>query len=66
MIEAVAFVEAARARGFEWYAGVPCSYLTPFINYVLQDASLRLRVGGERGRCGRADRRRGARAAGAA
>ena len=31
------FVEAARERGFDWYAGVPCSYLTPFINYVLQD-----------------------------
>ena len=41
MIEARDFVEAARARGFSWYAGVPCSYLTPFINYVLQDSSLR-------------------------
>jgi len=41
MIEARHFVEAARDRGFEWYAGVPCSYLTPFINYVLQDPSLR-------------------------
>ncbi|HEY4803825.1 MAG TPA: phosphonopyruvate decarboxylase [Paraburkholderia sp.] len=40
MIEAAQFVEAARSRGFEWYAGVPCSYLTPFINYVLQDPSL--------------------------
>jgi phosphonopyruvate decarboxylase len=40
MIEARQFVEAARERGFEWYAGVPCSYLTPFINYVLQDSSL--------------------------
>jgi phosphonopyruvate decarboxylase len=40
VIEARHFVEAARERGFEWYAGVPCSYLTPFINYVLQDASL--------------------------
>jgi phosphonopyruvate decarboxylase len=40
MIEARAFIEAARARGFGWYAGVPCSYLTPFINYVLQDPSL--------------------------
>jgi phosphonopyruvate decarboxylase len=40
VIEARDFVEAARARGFEWYAGVPCSYLTPFINYVLQDQSL--------------------------
>ena len=40
MIEATQFVEAARERGFDWYAGVPCSYLTPFINYVLQDPSL--------------------------
>jgi phosphonopyruvate decarboxylase len=41
MIEARNFVEAARERGFHWYAGVPCSFLTPFINYVLQDPSLR-------------------------
>jgi phosphonopyruvate decarboxylase len=41
VIDARDFVEAARQRGFEWYAGVPCSYLTPFINYVLQDPSLR-------------------------
>jgi phosphonopyruvate decarboxylase len=40
MLEARDFVEAARARGFQWYAGVPCSYLTPFINYVLQDPGL--------------------------
>ncbi|WP_277186375.1 phosphonopyruvate decarboxylase [Caballeronia sp. BR00000012568055] len=40
MIEAAQFVEAARERGFDWYAGVPCSFLTPFINYVLQDESL--------------------------
>ena len=40
MIEARQFVEPARERGFSWYAGVPCSYLTPFINYVLQDESL--------------------------
>jgi phosphonopyruvate decarboxylase len=40
MIEARDFVEAARKRGFEWWAGVPCSFLTPFINYVLQDSSL--------------------------
>jgi phosphonopyruvate decarboxylase len=40
LIEAHHFVEAARERGFHWYAGVPCSYLTPFINYVLQDESL--------------------------
>jgi len=41
MIEARNFIEAARERGFQWYAGVPCSFLTPFINYVLQDPSLR-------------------------
>ncbi len=40
MIEARDFIEAARERGFEWYAGVPCSFLTPFINYVLQEESL--------------------------
>ncbi len=40
MIEAAQFVEAARERGFDWYVGVPCSFLTPFINYVLQDESL--------------------------
>ena len=40
MIEAHEFVDAARERGFDWYAGVPCSYLTPFINYVLQDPKL--------------------------
>src|ERR1700733_5697598 len=41
MIEARNFVESARERGFRWYAGVPCSFLTPFINYVVQDPSLR-------------------------
>ncbi len=40
MIPARDFVEAARQRGFRWYAGVPCSFLTPFIDYVLQDHSL--------------------------
>jgi phosphonopyruvate decarboxylase len=40
VIEARDFVEAARSHGFEWYAGVPCSFLTPFINYVLQDETL--------------------------
>lgn len=69
MIEARQFVEAARERGFRWYAGVPCSYLTPFINYVLQDSSLHyvsmanegdavaliagVTLGGERGKHGR-------------
>src|SRR6201996_4977238 len=41
MIEAADFVDTGRGFGFRWYAGVPCSFLTPFINYVLQDADLR-------------------------
>ncbi len=40
MINAQAFVEAARSAGYTWYAGVPCSFLTPFINYVIGDDSL--------------------------
>ncbi len=40
MIQAEEFVEAARNIGFEWYAGVPCSFLTPFINYVINDEKL--------------------------
>lgn len=40
MIEAGTFVEAARARGFRRYVGVPCSFLTPFINYVINDDAL--------------------------
>jgi phosphonopyruvate decarboxylase len=40
MIQASDFVEAARQRGVQWYAGVPCSFLTPFINYVINDERL--------------------------
>ncbi len=41
MIPAAAFIDAARARGFGLYTGVPCSYLTPFINYTLGAPGLR-------------------------
>jgi len=41
MIEAAAFVGAARAAGFSLYSGVPCSYLKPFINYVIDSPDLR-------------------------
>ena len=41
MIEAATFVAAARARGFSVYSGVPCSYLTPFINYTIGADGLR-------------------------
>ncbi|MDJ0577375.1 MAG: phosphonopyruvate decarboxylase [Xenococcaceae cyanobacterium MO_234.B1] len=40
MIQAEEFVEAARNFGFSWYGGVPCSFLTPFINYVINDTQL--------------------------
>ncbi|RUT02765.1 thiamine pyrophosphate enzyme [Dulcicalothrix desertica PCC 7102] len=40
MIKASEFVEAARKLGFEGYTGVPCSFLTPFINYVINDEKL--------------------------
>lgn len=40
MIRAESFVEAARNYGFTRYAGVPCSFLTPFINYVINDEQL--------------------------
>jgi phosphonopyruvate decarboxylase len=41
MIEAPAFIAAARERGFGLYTGVPCSYLTPFINTVIGASGLR-------------------------
>ena len=40
MIQAEEFVEVARNFGFSWYTGVPCSFLTPFINYVINDQKL--------------------------
>ena len=41
MIAADVFIEAARRRGFATYTGVPCAYLKPFINYVIDALSLR-------------------------
>ena len=35
MIKAESFIESAKARGFALWTGVPCSYLKPFINYVI-------------------------------
>jgi len=40
LIEAKEFIEAARELGFVRYTGVPCSFLTPFINYVINDNAL--------------------------
>ena len=39
-IEAGPFIETAKQFGYRRYAGVPCSFLTPFINYVINDPSL--------------------------
>ncbi len=41
MLEARAFVEAARRHGFKLWSGVPCSYLQPFINDVIADPASR-------------------------
>ena len=40
MIEADAFLEPARDRGFSFYTGVPCSFLTPLINRVISNPAL--------------------------
>ncbi len=40
MIQAAAFIEPLRALGYTQYAGVPCSYLKPFINRVIEDPNL--------------------------
>jgi len=41
MITASAFIAAAKQSGFDFFTGVPCSFLTPLINGVLNDRSLR-------------------------
>ncbi|MDG1462167.1 MAG: phosphonopyruvate decarboxylase [Gammaproteobacteria bacterium] len=41
MIKAQSFIEAAHKLGFGLYTGVPCSYLKPFINYVIDADDLR-------------------------
>ncbi|MEW6688184.1 MAG: phosphonopyruvate decarboxylase [Pseudomonadota bacterium] len=41
MIEGRDFVDAARARGFALWSGVPCSYLTPFLGSVAGHGSAR-------------------------
>ncbi len=39
-IPAAAFVETAKMAGFSLYTGVPCSYVKPFINYVIDAPDL--------------------------
>lgn len=40
MIQASDFIERARGHGYDFYAGVPCSFVTPFINTVIDDPDL--------------------------
>lgn len=40
MIEGQDFVDVAREAGYTTYTGVPCSFLTPFINFVINDERL--------------------------
>ena len=38
MIDASLFYDVAKARGYGFYTGVPCSFLTPFIGHAISDA----------------------------
>ncbi len=40
MIQAASFVSQAREMGFRLFTGVPCSYLKPLINYVIDAPGL--------------------------
>ena len=40
MISAASFVEHLRSLGYSQYAGVPCSFFTSFLNYVIDDPAL--------------------------
>jgi len=40
MIQASEFIGPAKALGFDSWAGVPCSFLTPFINSVIDDPDM--------------------------
>ena len=40
MIRAESFLETGLKAGFSLYTGVPCSYLKPFINYVIDSDNL--------------------------
>jgi phosphonopyruvate decarboxylase len=41
MVQAKTFLDQARRRGFDFYTGVPCSFLTPIINRVISDRGTR-------------------------
>ena len=41
MVQAKHFLDEAHRRGFDFYTGVPCSFLTPLINRVISDRDTR-------------------------
>jgi phosphonopyruvate decarboxylase len=41
MVQAKHFLDEAHRRGFDFYTGVPCSFLTPLINRVISDRGTR-------------------------
>lgn len=41
MVQAKTLLDQAQRRGFDFYTGVPCSFLTPIINRVISDRSTR-------------------------
>ena len=41
MLDAAAFLAASRTAGFTLWTGVPCSYLTSFIDGVIADPDTR-------------------------
>ena len=40
MIQAKDYIQPAFERGYRFWTGVPCSFLTPFINACIQDPRL--------------------------
>jgi phosphonopyruvate decarboxylase len=40
VIQAIDFIRPSLKRGFDFWTGVPCSFLTPFINFVSQSPDL--------------------------
>lgn len=41
MIHAETFLDQAKARGLDFYTGVPCSFLTPLINRTISERNIR-------------------------
>lgn len=40
MLSAAKFLDAAQRHGYDFFTGVPCSFLTPLINRVISDARM--------------------------